>query len=211
MRPAYSMMRRRNTYTQFSSSGDIFGVVASTTRRDICRPTGGQEWVEEKYPQCYKYLDVRRNRTDKSSWKFCRVGSFIDKNDVKFWLVSSFASAAAKLHYELSLEIQKYRLQCGRIYEIGVRIYEIMRKFWVDVAYGVQVRPHFWAYAFWSSGKPLFPTVDAYPSWMRIHLSRRRRRLYYLSRPPEAKIRCISNYSKSSQFDKNSLQIAQNR
>ena len=52
--------------------------------------------------------------------------------------MSSFASAAAKLHYELSLEIQKYRLQCGRIYEISVRIYEIMGKFWVDVAYGVQ-------------------------------------------------------------------------
>ena len=45
--------------------------------------------------------------------------------------MSSFASAAAKLHYELSLEIQKYRLQCRRIYEI-------MEKFWVDVAYGVQ-------------------------------------------------------------------------
>ena len=39
-------------------------------------------------------------------------------------------TVAAKLHYELSLEIQKYRLQCGRIYEI-------MEKFWVDVAYGV--------------------------------------------------------------------------
>ena len=35
-----------------------------------------------------------------------------------FVIVSSFASAAAKLHYELSLEIQKYRLQCGRIYEM---------------------------------------------------------------------------------------------
>lgn len=46
-------------------------------------------------------------------------------------------TAAAKLHYELSLEIQKYRLQCGRIYEISVRIYEMMEKFWVDVAYGV--------------------------------------------------------------------------
>ena len=44
--------------------------------------------------------------------------------------MSSFASAAAKLHYELSLEIQKYRLQCGRIYEI-------MEKVWVDIAYGV--------------------------------------------------------------------------
>lgn len=30
----------------FPSSGNTFGVVASTTRRDICRPTGGQEWVE---------------------------------------------------------------------------------------------------------------------------------------------------------------------
>ena len=44
--------------------------------------------------------------------------------------MSSFASAAAKLHYELSLEIQKYRLLSGRIYEI-------MGKFWVDIAYGV--------------------------------------------------------------------------
>ena len=73
---------------------------------------------------------MRRNRADRSSRKFCRDGNFIDKNGVKFWLVSSFASAAAKLHYELSLEIQKYRLQCGRIYEI-------MGKFWADVAYGV--------------------------------------------------------------------------
>ena len=39
--------------------------------------------------------------------------------------------AAANFTYELSLEIQKYRLQCGRIYEI-------MEKFWVDVAYGIQ-------------------------------------------------------------------------
>ena len=100
--------------------------------------------------------------------RISRVGSFVDKNDVKFWLMSSFASAAAKLHYELSLEIQKYRLQCGRIYEIGERIYEIMGKFWelLPTAYGM--RPHFWAYAFWSSGKPLLPgcgcvlIIDAY-------------------------------------------------
>ena len=37
----------------FFLPGNTFGVVASTTRRDICRPTGGQEWVEEKYPQRY--------------------------------------------------------------------------------------------------------------------------------------------------------------
>ena len=47
-----------------------------------------------------------------------------------FAIVSNFAKAAAKFVYEPSLEIQKYRLQCGRIYEI-------MEKFWVDVAYGV--------------------------------------------------------------------------
>ena len=75
---------------------------------------------------------MRRNRADKSSWRFCRVGSFVDKNDVKFWLVSSFDLCQVLMPpnftYELSLEIQKYRLQCGRIYEISERIYEIMGK-----------------------------------------------------------------------------------
>ena len=42
----------------------------------------------------------------------------------------AIAESRRQLIIELSLEIQKYRLQCGRIYEI-------MEKFWVDVAYGV--------------------------------------------------------------------------
>ena len=56
----------------FPLPGDIFGVVASTTRRDICRPTGGQEWVDKKSPMPPITLKVRRNWTDKSSWKFYR-------------------------------------------------------------------------------------------------------------------------------------------
>ena len=78
--------------------------------------------------------------------------------------MSSFASAAAKLHYELSLEIQKYRLQCGRIYEISERIYEIMEKFWVDVAYGVQDAAAF-------LGICVLKLWEAAPSplWMRTH------------------------------------------
>ena len=65
--------------------------------------------------------------------------------------------AAANFTYELSLEIQKYRLQCGRIYEI-------MEKFWVDIAYGV-----------WSAAAFLGICVlklwEAAPSrlWMRTH------------------------------------------
>ena len=55
-------------------------------------------------------LKVRRNRTDKSSWKFCRVGSFIDKNDVKFWLVSSFAIAEiAAANYRLRYKNIAYK------------------------------------------------------------------------------------------------------
>lgn len=50
-------------------------------------------------------------------------------------MMSSFDSCQVLLPlnftYELSLEIQKYRLQCGRIYEI-------MGKVWANVAYGVQ-------------------------------------------------------------------------
>ena len=57
--------------------------------------------------------------------RISRVGSFVDKNDVKFWLVSSFDLCQVpppNFTYELSLEIQKYRLQCGRIYEIMEKI-----------------------------------------------------------------------------------------
>ena len=134
--------------------------------------------------------------------RISRVGSFVDKNDVKFWLVSSFASAAAKLHYELSLEIQKYRLQCGRIYEI-------MEKFWVDVAYGVWSAAAFLGICvlkLWRAALSLL--------WMRTHCRRvficpaaggGYRYLYHLSRPPEAKNRHFSSCSKSSKFDKNSL------
>lgn len=50
--------------------------------------------------------------------------------------MSSFAKAAAKFVYDPSLEIQKYRLQCGRIYEIMEKFGQ-MGKYWVDVAYGV--------------------------------------------------------------------------
>lgn len=143
-------------------------------------------------------LKVRRNRTDKSSWKFYRrVGSFIDKNDVKFWLVSSFvivssfAKAAAKFVYEPSLEIQKYRLQCGRIYEI-------MKKVWELSPTAYKVRPHFWAYAFWSSEEPLFPgcgcvlIVDAYSlSYLWYHSN-----IFYP--PPAADIlSSLSSWSKN--------------
>ena len=82
---------------QFSSSGNIFGVVASTTRRDICRPTGGQEWVEENILNATKHLDVRRNRTDKSSWRFCRVGSFVELEVLVAKMMSSFDSCQVLL------------------------------------------------------------------------------------------------------------------
>ena len=86
---------------------------------------------------------MRRNRADKSSWKFCRVGSFVELEVLSAKMMSSFDSCQVLLlpppnfTYELSLEIQKYRLQSGRSYEISERIYEIMEKFWADVAYGV--------------------------------------------------------------------------
>lgn len=190
MRPANCLIWRRNTYTQH-----LWGRGKHDPSRHLSpdrRTRMGRIEISTMLPITLK---VRRNRTDKSSWKFCWVSIFIDKNDVKFWLVSSFA--IAKFVYEPSLEIQKYRLQCGRIYEIMGKFREIL-----PTAYGV--RPHFWAYAFWSSGKPLFPgcgcvlIVDALTS------SRRRRRLYCLLCPPEAKIKHFSSCSKSSKFDKNS-------
>lgn len=58
-------------------------------------------------------LKVRRNRTDKSSWKFCQVSIFIDKNNVKFWLVSSFANAAAKLHMNHRLRYKNIAYKAG--------------------------------------------------------------------------------------------------
>ena len=66
--------------------------------------------------------------------RISRVGSFVELEVLSTKMMSSFDSCQVLLSpnftYELSLEIQKYRLQCGRIYEI-------MGKFWVDVAYGV--------------------------------------------------------------------------
>ena len=105
--------------------------------------------------------------------------------------MSSFASEAAKLHYELSLEIQKYRLQCGRIYEI-------MGKFWVDIAYGVQGAAAFlgicvlklWEAALPGCGCVLI--VDAYsfvpPPAAVIDIS------IHLLCSPEAKIEYFSTY-----------------
>ena len=65
-------------------------------------------------------LKVRRNRTDKSSWYFYRrVGSFVSKNDVKFWIVSSFANvssfaiAAANLHMSYRLRYKNIAYNAG--------------------------------------------------------------------------------------------------
>ena len=70
--------------------------------------------------------------------RISRVGSFVVLVILSTKMMSSFDSCQVLLSlncrrqvtYELSLEIQKYRLQCERIYEI-------MEKFWVDIAYGV--------------------------------------------------------------------------
>ena len=59
-----------------------------------------------------------------SSWKFYRQKRCQVLTRVKF------CQCRRQLIYEPSLEIQKYRLQCGRIYEI-------MEKVWADIAYGV--------------------------------------------------------------------------
>lgn len=154
------MMRRRNTYTQLPLSGNIFGVVASTTRRDICRPTGGQEWVEIKSSMLLNTLMCGE------TGRISRVDNFIVELEVlSTKMMSSFDSCQVLLSlnftYDLSLEIQKYRLQCGWIYEIMEKCLELL-----PTAY--KMRLHFWAYAFWSSKKPLFPhcryvlIVDAY-------------------------------------------------
>ena len=58
-----------------------------------------------------------------------------------------------------------------------------------------------------------FPIVDACSSWTRIHLSRRRRRLYHLSRPPEAKIdafRVVQNRQNSIKIHFKPLKIDKN-
>ena len=66
--------------------------------------------------------------------RISRVGSFVELEVLSTKMMSSFDLCQVLMPpnftYELSLEIQKYRLQCGRIYEI-------MEKFWVDIAYGV--------------------------------------------------------------------------
>ena len=140
-------------------------------------------------------------------------------------MMSSFDSCQVllkpppKLPYELSLEIQKYRLQCGRIYEMVKnfrRIHTIACRRQEGKLGGWEILGRcclrrmecgriFGHMRFEALRSRSFPIVDAYSSWTRIHLSRRRRRIYYLSRPPEAKNRCLSTCSKSSNFDKNSL------
>ena len=141
--------------------------------------------------------------------RISRVGSFVELEVLLAKMMSSFDSCQVLLSpnftYELSLEIQKYRLQCGRIYEISVRIYEIMGKIGQMSPTAYKCGRIFGHMRFEALGSRSFPIVDAYSSWTRIHLSRRRRRLYYLSRPSEAKNRHFSSCSKSSKFNKNSL------
>ena len=143
--------------------------------------------------------------------RISRVDNFIDKNDVKFWLVSSFAivSSFAKAAAEFYIWTIAWdtKISLTMRANLGDKRTNLgdNGKIWEMLPTAYRVRPHFWAYAFWSSKEPLFPgcgcvlIVDAYSS------SRRRRRIYYLSCPPEAKNRCILNCSKSSKFDKNSL------
>lgn len=88
MRPANCLIWRRNTYTQH-----LWGRGKHDPSRHLSpdrRTRMGRIEISTMLPITLK---VRRNRTDKSSWKFCWVNIFIDKNDVKFWLVSSFAIA----------------------------------------------------------------------------------------------------------------------
>ena len=66
--------------------------------------------------------------------RISRVGSFVELEVLSTKIMSSFDLCQVLMPpnfaYELSLEIQKYRLQCGQIYEIT-------GKLWVDIAYGV--------------------------------------------------------------------------
>ena len=77
--------------------------------------------------------------------RISRVGSFVELEVLLAKMMSSFDLCQVLMPpnftYELSLEIQKYRLQCGRIYEIMEKVWELL-----PTAYGV--RPHFRAYAF---------------------------------------------------------------
>ena len=78
--------------------------------------------------------------------RISRVGSFIVELEVlSTKMMSSFDSCQVppppNFSYELSLEIQKYRLQSGRIYEMVEKVWELS-----PTAY--KVRPHFWAYVF---------------------------------------------------------------
>ena len=223
MRPAYSWIWRRDTCLQFFLAWQYL-------------------WGRGKHDPSRHLSPDRRTRMGRIKTsimllntlmcgeigRISRVGSFIDKNDVKFWLVSNFANAAAKLYYGLSLEIQKYRLQCGRIWEIMEKVWENpyyrvppprrkirrMGNFGWILPTAYKVRPHFWAYAFWSSGKPLLPDcgcvliVDAYSSVPPPAA------VYHLLCPPGTKIdvfRLVQNrqisikiHSKPSKIDKNS-------
>ena len=101
-----------------------------------------------------------------------------------FAIVSSFVSAAAKLHYELSFEIQKYRLQCGRIYEIMenfTRIHTIACRRQEGKLGGWEIIGNcclrrmgcgriFGHMRFEALKSRSFPIVDAYSSWIRWHL-----------------------------------------
>lgn len=82
-----------------------------------------------------------------------------------------------------------------------------------------EARPHFWAYAFWSSVKPLFPVVDAYSSsylWYLLAFGGGSYVFFVLLEWKLDAFRLVQNrqksikiHSKLSNFDKNSLQTAQ--
>ena len=104
--------------------------------------------------------------------RISRVGSFVELENSSTKMMSSFDLCQVLTYvkfcqcrrriftYELSLEIQKYRLQCGRIYEI-------VGKFWVDVAYGVQGAAAFLGICVLKLWEAALPWL-----WMRTHRRR---------------------------------------
>lgn len=138
--------------------------------------------------------------------------------------MSSFAIAAA----EPSLEIQKYRLQSGRIWEMVKnfrRIHTIACRRQEEKLGGWKILGRcclrrmrcgriFGHMRFEALGSRSFPVVDAYSSWMHWHQvifgiivifsTRLWRRIACLLCPPGMKIKYFSTCSKSSKFDKNS-------
>ena len=171
-------------------------------------------------------LKVRRNRRDKSSWYFYRRKWCQVLTRVKF------CHCRRQITYEPSLEIQKYRLQSGRIWEMVKnfrRIHTIACRRQKEKLGGWEILGRcclrrmrcgriFGHMRFEALGSRSFPVVDAYSSWTRIyHIAVGGGYITFLvllewklstSRLVQNRQNSIKIHLKSFKIDKNPLQTA---